>query len=190
VHGRYEGRDLAARLVLQSLVGPAVREYLPRFSRAFDDPGDAASALIAALVETIATYPLDQRSRVKRRLLTQTGTVLRREARAFDRIDRKTQAVRGRREVPCDPVALGDVIDDAEEPTADPLVEATEALAAAVRRQTISLDDARLVARHHLAAEPAPYAELADELHISEAAVRQRCSRILRRVAASAAAVA
>jgi DNA-directed RNA polymerase specialized sigma24 family protein len=190
VHGRYEGRDLAARLVLQSLVGPAVREYLPRYSKAFDDSGDAASALIAALVETIATYPLDQRHRVKRRLLTQTGTILRREARAFDRMDRKTQAVRGRREVPCDPVTLGDVMDDAGEPTADPLVEATEALAAAVRRHTISLDDARLVARHHLAAEPAPYSELADELHISEAAVRQRCSRILRRVAASAAAVA
>jgi DNA-directed RNA polymerase specialized sigma24 family protein len=190
VHGRYEGRDLAARLVLQSLVGPAVRDYLPRFSRAFDDAGDAASALIAALVETIATYPLNARDRVKRRLLTRTRTILRREARAFDRIDRKTQAVRGRREVPCDPVALGDAIDDADELPADPLIEATEALAAAVRRQTISLEDARLVARHHLAADPTPYAELADELHISEAAVRQRCSRILRRVAASAVAVA
>jgi hypothetical protein len=190
VHGRYEGRDLAARLVLQSLLGPAVRDYLPRFSRAFDDPGEAASALIAALVETIATYPLDERTRVKRRLLTRTGTALRREARAFDRIDRKTQALRDRREVPCDPVALGEVFDDADEDATDPLVEATEALAAAVRREAISLEDARLVARHHLAADPAPYAELADELHISEAAVRQRCSRIVRRVAASTAAVA
>jgi hypothetical protein len=190
VHGRYEGRDLAARLVLQSLLGPAVRDYLPRFTRAFDDPGEAASALITALVETIATYPLTERTRVKRRLLNRTGTALRREARAFDRIDRKTQALRDRHEVPCDPVALGEVLDDADEPAPDPLVEATEALAAAVRRQAISLEDARLVARHHLAADPAPYAELADELHISEAAVRQRCSRIVRRVAASTTAVA
>lgn len=190
VHGRYEGRDLAARLVLQSLLGPAVHDYLPRFSRAFDDSAEAASALIAALVETIARYPLDQRHRVKRRLLARTGTALRREARAFERIDRKTQALRGRREVPCDPVALGAVFDAADAPAADPLVEAAEALSAAVRRQAISLEDARLVARHHLAADPTPYAELADELHVSEAAVRQRCSRIVRRVAACAAAVA
>jgi hypothetical protein len=190
VHGRYEGRDLAARLVLQSLLGPAVRDYLARFTRAFDDPSEAASALITALVETIATYPLTERTRVKRRLLTRTGTVLRREARAFDRIDRKTQALRDRHEVPCDPVALGEVFDDTDEAAPDPLVEATEALAAAVRRQAISLEDARLVARHHLAADPAPYADLADELHISEAAVRQRCSRIVRRVAASTTAVA
>jgi DNA-directed RNA polymerase specialized sigma24 family protein len=190
VHGRYEGRDLAARLVLQSLVGPAVRQLLPRYARAFDDPGDATSALIASLIEAITTYPLDQHRRVKRQLLIRTGTAFRREARAFDRVDRKTQAVRGRREVPCDPVALGEVFDDVVEPTPDPLVEATEALAAAVRHDAISLDDARLVARHHLAERPAPYAELASELHVSEAAVRQRCSRILRRVAAATAAVA
>ena len=193
VHGRYEGRDLAARLILQSLVGAAVRQHLPRYTRAFDDPGDATSALIAALIEAISTYPLDQldqQRRVKRQLLTRAGTVFRREARAFDRVDRKTQAVRDRREVPYDPVALGEVFDDAIEPTPDPIVEATEALAAAVRDDAISLDDARLVARHHLAERPTPYAELASELRISEAAVRQRCSRILRRVAAATAAVA
>lgn len=187
VHGRYEGRDLAARLVLQSLVGAAVRQHLPRYARAFDDPGDATSALIAALIEAITTHPIDRRHRVKRQLLTRTGTAFRREARAFDRVDRKTQAVRDRREVPCDPVALGEVFDNADDPTPDPLVEATEALATAVRHDVISLDDARLVARHHLTPEPTPYAALASELRVSEAAVRQRCSRILRRVAASAA---
>ena len=191
VHGAGLGRDLAARLVLHSLLGRAVREFLPRLSRAFDDPGDAASSLLAAVVEAIATYPVDaQQPRIKRHLLTRTGTIFRREARAFDRMDRRTQAVRGRREIPCDPVTLGAAIDGIAEAPKDALVEATEALAAAVRRQVISRDDARLVARHHLAGRPVPFAELAAELGISEAAVRQRCSRIVRRVVAAADAVA
>jgi hypothetical protein len=186
MHGPDAGRDLAARLVLHSLLGRAVREFLPRLRRAFDDPADAASALLAAVVEAVATYPLDERREgVKRRLLTRTGTIFRREARAFDRMDRRTQAVRGRREIPCDPVTLGAAIDGVSEPTRDPIVEATEALAAAVRRRVISRDDARLVARHHLAGRPVPFAELAVELGITEAAVRQRCSRIVRRIAAA-----
>jgi hypothetical protein len=102
-------------------------------------------------------------------------------------MDRRTQAVCGRSEIPFDPITLG-AFDAVAEATPDPLVEATEALAAAVRRQVISRDDARLVARHHLVESPVPYAELADELGISEAAVRQRCSRIVRRVAAGAVA--
>ena len=184
MHGADVGRDLAARLVLHSVLGRAVREFLPRLSRAFDESADAASALLAAAVEAIATYSVDEPRLVKRRLLTRTGTLFRREARAFGRMDRRTQAVRGRSEIPCDPVTLGAAIDAVAEPTPDPLVEATEALAAAVRRQVISREDARLVARHHLIESPVPYAELADELGISEAAVRQRCSRIVRRVAA------
>lgn len=191
VHGDDDGRDLAARLVLHSLLGRAVREFLPRLSRAFDEPGDATSALLAALVEAIATYPLEaDQTRVKRGLLMRTGTAFRREARSFDRMDRRTQAVRGRREIPCDPVTLGQVLDGVDEAPTDPLVEATEALAAAVRRQAISLDDARLLARRHLAGQPVPFAELAAELGVSEAAVRQRCSRIVRRVVAATAAVA
>jgi hypothetical protein len=188
MHGTDAGRDLAARLVLHSLLGRAVREFLPRLRGAFDDPADAPSALLAALVEAVATYPLDERREcVKRRLLTRTGTIFRREARAFGRMDRRTQAVHGRREIPCDPVALGAAIDGVTETTTDPLVEATETLAAAVRRRVISRDDARLVARHHLVGRPVPFAELASELGISEAAVRQRCSRIVRRVAAAGA---
>lgn len=188
VHGADEGRDLAARLVLHSVLGRAVREFLPRLSRAFDESTDAASALLAAAVEAIATYSVDDARLVKRRLLTRIGTLFRREARAFGRMDRRTQAVCGRSEIPCDPVTLGAAIDAVAEPTPDPLVEATEALAAAVRRQVISREDARLVARHHLVESPVPYTELADELGISEAAVRQRCSRIVRRVAAGVVA--
>jgi hypothetical protein len=188
VHGSEAGRDLAARLVLHSLLGRAVREFLPRLRGAFDGPTDAASALLAAVVEAVATYPLEERDEgVKRRLLTRTGTIFRREARAFDRMDRRTQAVRGRREIPCDPAALGLAIDGVAETTTDPIVEATEALAAAVRRRVISRDDARLVTRHHLVGRPVPYAELAVELGISEAAVRQRCSRVVRRVVAAEA---
>ena len=190
MYGPDAGRELAARLVLHSLLGPAVREFLPRLRRAFDDHADAASALLAAVVEAIATYPLDeQRQGVKRRLLIKTGTIYRREARAFDRMDRRTQAIRGRREIPCDPAVLTAAIDGVADTPTDPLVEATEALAAAVRRRVISRDDARLVARHHLAGRPMPFAELADELGVSEAAVRQRCSRIVRRIG-SAGAVA
>ena len=189
MHGPDAGRHLAARLVLHSLLGRAVREFLPRLRGAFDDPADAASALLAAVVEAVATYPPGQRREgVKRRLLTRTGTIFRREARAFDRMDRRTQAVRGRREIPCDPVALGTVLDGIAETTTDPIVEAAEALAAAVRRRVISRDDARLVARRHLAGRPVPFAELAVELGITEAAVRQRCSRIVRRVAAAGVA--
>jgi hypothetical protein len=146
VNGRYEGGALAADLMLRSLLPAAMRQHLPALSRETADPGDAVSMLIAGVVEAIATYPLERRAGVKEHLLDRAGLAFREKARTTTPAERAN--VRGR-EVPYDPAALSTAADADDEATGDPLVQAAETLAAALRREAISLAGARLATRQH-----------------------------------------
>ena len=147
VNGRYEGSALAAHLLLRSVLPPAMHQHLSRPSYEASDPGDTVAILIAGVVEAIATYPFDRRAGVKEHLLDRTGTVFREKARTTTRADRAARS--DQREVPYDPAALVRAADQADEVTADPLVQAAETLAAALRREAISLAGARLAIRQH-----------------------------------------
>ncbi|MGH3456199.1 MAG: hypothetical protein ACRDP2_17445 [Nocardioidaceae bacterium] len=147
VNGRYQGSALAAHLLLRCLLPPAMRQHLSRSAYETSDPGDTVAMLIAGVVEAIATYPFDRRAGVKEHLLDCTGTVFRQKARTTTPVHR---AARGaEREVPYDPAALVRAADQADEVTADPLVQAAETLAAALRREAISLAGVRLATRQH-----------------------------------------
>jgi hypothetical protein len=147
VNGRYEGSALAAHLLLRSLIPSAMRQHLSRSSYETSDPGDTVAMLIAGVVEAIATYPFDRRAGVKEHLLDRTGMVFREKARTTTPADRAAGS--GEREVPYDPAALVRAADQADEVTADPLVQAAETLAAALRREAISPAGARLATRQH-----------------------------------------
>jgi hypothetical protein len=146
VNGRYEGSSLAADLMLRSLLPAAMRQHLPSLSRETADPGDAVSMLVAGVVEAIATYPLERRAGVKEHLLDRTGLAFREKARTTRPADRTAGCGR---EVPYDPAALSTAADSDDEVTDDPLVQAAETLATALRREAISLAGARLAARQH-----------------------------------------
>jgi hypothetical protein len=139
VNGRYEGGELAARLMLRSLLPPAMRENLPCQPHGFSDPGEAVAALIVGLVEAIATYPLDRRTNVKGQLLERAGTVYRREVRAYGRATHRLHAFGQQPAATRDglsggPAALGGQAGPVDEERTDPLLDAAETLTAAVRR--------------------------------------------------------
>ena len=146
VNGRYEGSALAADLMLRSLLPAAMRQHLPFLSRDSSDPGDAVAMLIAGVVEAIATYPLERRAGVKEHLLDRAGLAFREKARRTTPDDRATGHGR---QVPYDPDALSTAADSDDEVTEDPLVQAAETLAAALRREAIGLAGARLANRQH-----------------------------------------
>ena len=144
VNGRYEGSPLAAEILLQTLLPPAMRQHARPILHESSDPADAVGMLIAGIVEAIVTYPLGRRLGVKEHLLGLAGMAFREKARTTTPAERA-----GRSVVPYDRAALSRAGDADEEVTADPLVKAAETLAAALRREAVSLAGARLVARQH-----------------------------------------
>jgi hypothetical protein len=141
VNGRYEGSPLAAEILLQTLLPPAMRQHARPVLHESSDPGDAAGMLIAGIVEAIATYPLGRRLGVKEHLLDLAGMAFREKASTTTAAERASRS-----NVPYDPAALSRA---GNEVTSDPLVQAAETLAAALRREAVSLAEARLVTRQH-----------------------------------------
>jgi len=141
VNGRYEGSPLAAEILLQTLLPPAMRQHARPILHESSDPGDAAGMLIAGIVEAIAIYPLGRRLGVKEHLLDVTGMAFREKAGTTTAAERASRS-----NVPYDPATLTRAGDEL---TADPLVQAAETLAAALRREAVSLAEARLVTRQH-----------------------------------------
>jgi hypothetical protein len=101
VNGRYEGSPLAAEILLQTLLPPAMRQHARPVLHESADPGDAAGMLIAGIVEAIATYPLGRRLGVKEHLLDQAGMAFREKARTTTAAERRAGATCRTTPPPC-----------------------------------------------------------------------------------------
>lgn len=160
---------LAARVVMQRLLG-WVTWQVSRDDR-IHDRADREATVVTALVEAIHGYPVDRRPYT-------VVTNLR-----FDALRRINRAVACHQRLSGETEAGEALAGRAAPSDSDPLREAIEVLATAVIRQVIGREDAVLLSRRHLG--EVPYRVLAVELGVSEAAVRQRAGRLLRRLSAA-----
>ena len=175
------GDQLAARTLLQLLLGAAINIARRTRHHAGGDLEEAQAAAIAALWEAIAEYPLTRRRgnhadglslEVLRRL---TGHTDNRPGRAI----RQPHLV----EVPCPDVTQ--LLEHAQSPTTSSEANVRRLLIWGLRRQLLTPYEARLLLALHssrVRAHATP-AQLAQHLGLSHAALRQRTSRATRRLA-------
>ena len=191
-----EGDALAARIALQAMLGAAVRLARRTLGHAQGDLEESLSRAVAALWQVIRDYPLERR------------TCRAADGISLDVLAALTAKGRSRVEVPGGlPVELAEVPDDSSDesglrglfwaaahPGADHACSDEQLillLAWAVRRGAVSLGDARLLLRLHSPREPGVVVtcrEVAEELGLGHAALRQRASRATRRLASAVAA--
>lgn len=179
----HDGCEIAGRLALQMMLGAAVRTGLRGYRRTVDDE-EALHLAIAYLWELIATYPLDRRpTRIAANL-------------AMDLLGRLTRHASHCRQSSANEVAVP--LDELElkmsrsqdelASNADAFRRVLEALAWAADREVISREEAALLLRVY---SPGPGeasgAALAAEYGLSWAGLRQRVSRLSRRLAAALA---
>ena len=168
------GLPLAARAVLQLMLPKAVR--VARSQAGYADPEEAVAAAVSALWQAVVCYPLARRpARVAANLAMETLAGTRRELAA---------AAAARRGVPLD--GLGELAAPGQQRAVDE--EVHRVLLAAVRARTVSLAEARLLARVYTvdgAGRPVDPRVVAAEEALSWPALRQRCSRTVRRLAAA-----
>lgn len=176
------GDPLAGRTVLE-LMTPKVLALTRRLTpNAGWDEAFAVAA--AAMWQVIATYPTERRER--RSVAAHLGFAAGRIAYG---------ATARQQELPCEDVTSSRIVASWDpEPFAlggdgASDLRAAELLAWAVRRNVVTLAEAQLLAKaygvHNGSTDPAA---LAAEHGITRAAMRQRCHRLIRRIAAAAAA--
>ena len=191
-----EGDVLAARIALQGMLGSAVRLARRTLAHAQGDLEESISRAVTALWQVVREYPIERRS-----CRPADGVSL-------DVLAALTAAARSRpAEFPAGlPVELADVPEDQSDDlslrgifwaVAHP--RAADAcsdeqlvllLAWSVRRDVISVEDARLLLRLYSPREPGvavTWREVAQELGLGHDAVRQRASRAKRRLARAVA---
>jgi hypothetical protein len=190
------GDPLAARTALQVMLGAAVRLARRTVAHAHGDLEESLSRAVSALWQIVREYPVERR------------TCRPADGISLDVLAALTCAGRPRpTEVPGGlPAELADAPEDGPDvdgvrgvfwSVAHP--QAVDAcsdeqlvllLAWGVRQGVVSLEDARLLLRLHSPDEPGAALscrEVADELGLGHAAVRQRASRATRRLAAAVA---
>lgn len=179
------GDRLAGRVVLQAMLGAAVRlaGSIVRRPDVLGDRDEAQSTAIAALWQVISTYPLQARPRrVVANLVMDTLALVQRGhtgsshfARTFPEQSFGDVTVLG-------PVPHHDDPDLDE--TAGPAdAELLTLLAWSVRSRVISLEQARLLARvYAVDGGGGDRTAIAADLGLTEAALRQRCHRLARRL--------
>jgi hypothetical protein len=191
-----DGDALAARIALQVMLGSAVRLARRTLGHAQGDLEEALSRSVTALWQVIRNYPLERR------------TCRPADGISLDVLAALTAAGRSRpAEVPGGlPAELADIPDDEPDdagrrsefwsvahPTAAGACSDEQLvllLAWGVRRAVVSVEDARLLLRLHSPREPrvtVSCREVAAELGLGHAAVRQRASRATRRLASAVA---
>ena len=181
--------ELAARLVLQVMLPKALRlagTQLARQARhgTSTDRDEAQAVAVAALWEVIRTYPVaTRRVRVAANLALDALSLVHR--------GRVAGAVRsGVRELPVAGLEYPGAEERLRAADRQPVdAELLTVLAAAVRDRVVEVEEARLLARVYGVDEsgrPVDGRAVAAELGISWAALRQRCSRTTRRLAAAA----
>lgn len=179
------GLPLAARTVLQLMLPKAVR--IARSQTGVDGREEAVAAAVAALWQAVACYPVQRRPvRVAANLAMETLAGTRREL----------AAARGQREA-TDLAGLSAEWLEAPDSAAGPArpcdLELHEALLRAVRQEVIGLAEARLLARvYGVAADGRPRDAriVAAQEGMSWPALRARCSRSTRRLAAARTSLA
>lgn len=192
------GDELATRTALQVMLGAAVRLARRTLGHAHGDLEESLARAIAALWQVVREYPFERRS-----------------CRPADGISLDVLAAltgAGRPRLAEVPGGLAGELDDRADDAADEEAGARAAfwslahppavgacadeqlillLAWGVRRSAVTVDDARLLMRLHSPADPGTATscrDVADELGLGHAAVRQRASRATRRLAAAVAA--
>jgi hypothetical protein len=191
-----QGDDLAARTALQVMLGAAVRLARRTIAHAHGDLEESLSRAVSALWQVVRAYPVERR------------TCRPSDGISLDVLAALTGA--GRPRPPEVPGGLPSELADAAEPGPDEdgvrglfwsvaYPRAVHAcsdeqllllLAWGVRRGVVSLEDARLLLRLHSPAEPGAALscrQVAEELGLGHAAVRQRASRATRRLATAVA---
>ena len=164
------GSQLAARTVLQAMLGKVVL-------MAARDRGTGTQAYVVAMWERIRTYPIDRRpTHIAGNLALDTRKLARREGR------------RDRRATPWPPGAgfaeLVDrqrIRDDADHGRDVSILTAGDVIRAALELEIIDADASALLGTVY--AEGLSSSETAQTLTTTPEAVRQRCSKALRRLA-------
>lgn len=161
-----DGDALAGRTVLQTMLGKAARLARTAHARGIDDPNVAA---VEAVWSAIHRYPLHRDSSVAGNIALDALAALLRQARP--------------RAIPLP--YLDQVAADGVDETEAFQSHLTHVLSWALDLQIITADDVRLLARVHLSAEPVTLREVAEDLGVTHAALRQRHSRLVRRLASA-----
>lgn len=187
-----QGDQLAARAALQAMLGAAVRLARRTLPHADGDLEEALARAVAALWQVVRDYPVDRRAcRAADGVSLDVLGVLTGTGRGPDLLPGGELPS----EVPeaAEP-AQGGMRDEfwcatgVSRPGACGDEQVILLLAWAVRERVISAQDARLLLRLHSPADPEAAVscrDVAEELGIGHAAVRQRASRATRRVAAA-----
>lgn len=184
------GERLAGRVVLQAMLGKAVRLATSIASRpdVLGDRQEAQAAAVAALWQVIATYPLAARPRrVAANLALDTLALMQRGHTG------SSHHIRTFPEQPvADPSHLLHGASHAagvDQPGGPVDAELLVLLAWSVREGVLTLAEARLLARvYGCDASSVPAKTVAAELGVSWPALRQRCHRLARRVGRAAVA--
>jgi hypothetical protein len=191
-----EGDPLAARIALQVMLGSAVRLARRTLAHAQGDPEESLSRAVTALWQVVRNYPVERR------------TCRPADGISLDVLAALTAAGRSRpAEMPGGlPAELADIPDGEPDDAGRRGLfwsvshpRAAEAcsdeqlvllLAWGVRRAVVSVEDARLLLRLHSPRDPGATVscrEVAAELGLGHAALRQRASRATRRLASAVA---
>lgn len=164
------GDELAARLLLQAMLGVVARHTRTAFGRHLDAPESAA---VAAMLEAIHTYPLRLRHRVAANLTMRALAAL---PAAPTSMEIPTQYVS----------ALADDCGNTAAVANSPAdLEAAGLIDWGLMHGILSLDEAQLLRLAHLREEAASSTVLAAEAGLTPTAWRQRHHRIVRRLAAA-----
>ena len=185
-----DGDRLAGRVVLQAMLGKAIRvaTTIVRRPDVLGDREEAQATAIGAMWQAIATYPLQARpSRVTANLALDTLALVQRGHTGSSHFSRTFP------ERPC--ADLTDRLDAAHYDVGpDDLAGPADAelivlLAWSVRNGVLQLDEARLLARvYGLDGTPEGGATIAADLGLTWPTLRQRCHRLARRVGQAAIA--
>lgn len=178
------GDQVAGRAVMQTML--ATVQWLAR-TAAGRGLEDAVSASLEAMWATISSYPLHRRQRVAANLKLDALKALAagrsRELPASDLLETAGADHLGRQ---LDDGGCTDPADLATQPLdGTPTDDARAVLAWALSRDVITAEEAQLLALTHLGAAPVTLAEAAALLGTTPAAIRQRHSRAVRRLAAA-----
>ncbi|CAB4896887.1 MAG: hypothetical protein F2825_00360 [Actinobacteria bacterium] len=184
------GDGLAGRTVLQTMLGKAVR-IADTVARRDDVRGDKEEALaraVAALWQSIATYPVALRpARVAANLALDTVAVAQRGHTGSSHFRRSY------RELPvADVGSVRSAVqhDRGQDDVRGPVdAQLLTVLAWAVRAGVLDLDDAQLLVRVYSVDEhgrPADGRAIAKQAGLSWPALRQRCRRLAQRIGAAA----
>lgn len=159
------GSQLAARAVLQTMLPAVMRQARTAAGRNLEDPIAAAGA---AMWEAITTYPLRRRHRVAANLTLEALRLL--EACVTVEVPVGDEVLE---------VLEGALVSDGEP---DPWEAAAALVAWALDQGVISQEEGRLLAEVHLGDEAMTSRQVAARWGCSAASLRQRHSRLVRRL--------